>query len=240
MSTTTSAPSSVTPKETQKYSKDIPEKKLILELEVLTDSLYITIINNKKMVPVLFASEYLLDDIKNKDESLSLFQSIDKVFTFFSKLIQKDKFKIEEKDNLVLCYEDKMEDIEISFDIIKKEIDVKEENKNIKNYINEIKDDVDNMKQLSNSIVVDNKNLKNYINEIKNDIINIKKLSNLIEDDTEEVIPPFTKEIEDKKINIDLIQEKNCIYIKVSDNNGIVTFVYILKLTLEKMREMNK
>ena len=105
-----------------------------------------------------------------------------------------------------------MEDKEIDFDILKKEIDVKEENKNIANYINEIKDDVDNL----------------------------KKLSSLIIDEEEEAEPSFTKTIKDKKLDIHLIKQNNLLWIKVDDNSKIVTYGYFLNLPLEKINELNK
>ncbi len=139
--------------DTPKYSKEIQELKLILDLEQFSESLLFTIINNQKMVPVLFASEFSFEEVKQKEESLSGFKSINKIYTFFTKLLEKNKFKIEEKENLYIlkfCYEEKLEDIEIGFEINKKEIDVKEENKNLSNYINEIKDDVEKLKNLPN------------------------------------------------------------------------------------------
>ena len=212
---TNNAPTPITPGDTPRYSKEIQAQKLILEIEQVFESLVITVINNKKVVPVLFVSELSLEEIKNKDESLSLFKSLNNIYNFFTKLIEKDKFKIEEKDGfytLTFCYEEKMEDKEIEFDILKKEIDVKEENKNIANYINEIKDDVDNL----------------------------KKLSSLIIDEEEEAEPSFTKTIKDKKLDIHLIKQNNLLWIKVDDNSKIVTYGYFLNLPLEKINQLNK
>lgn len=186
-----------------------------MEIEQLFEWLVITIINNKKIVPVLYVSELSLEEIKNKDESLSLFKSLNNIYNFFIKLIEKDKFWIEEKKDffkLTFCYEEKMEDKEIEFDIMKKEIDIKEENKNIPNYINEIKDDVDNL----------------------------KKLSSLISDEIEEAEPSFTNSIKNKKLDIHLIKQENCICIKVDDNNKIVTYGYIINITIEKINHLNK
>lgn len=205
-----------TPLDTLKYTKEMTEEKLILEIEEVFESLSITIINNKEMVPILFASEFSLEEIKAKDESLYQIKSINTIFKFFTKLIEKNKFKIEEKENLftlTFCYEEKMEDVEIDFDIKKREIDVKEENKNIKNYINEIKNNVDDIKELSSVI---------------------------IEEKKQEAIPLFTKEIPNKKLNINLIKEENCICIKVNDQSKIVIFVYVINITLEKLKELNK
>lgn len=105
-----------------------------------------------------------------------------------------------------------MEDKEIEFDIMKKEIDIKEENKNIANYIYEIKDDVDNL----------------------------KKLSSLISDEIEEAEPSFTKSIKNKKLDIHLIKQENFIWIKVDDNNKIVIYGYIINITIEKINHLNK
>lgn len=204
-----------TPLNTPKYTKEISDDKLILEIEEIFESLSITIINNKKLVPVLFASEFSLEEIKAKDESLSQIKSINTVFNFFSKLLEKNKFKIEEKENiftLTFCYEEKMEDVEIKFDIKKKEIDVKEENKNITNFINEIKDNIDD----------------------------IKKFSSIIIEEKQEDIPLFTKEIPSKKLNINIIRKENYLCIKINDKSKIVIFVYVINITLEKLKELNK
>ena len=88
-----------------------------------------------------------------------------------------------------------MEDIEINFDIIKKELDIKEEN--------------------------------------------IKKLSNLIEEEKEEMKPLYIKNIEDKKLNIELIKDIDKICIKIIDMNNIVNFVFIRSLTLDELRKNN-
>lgn len=60
-----------------------------MEIEQLFESLVITIINNKKIVPVLYVSELSLEEIKNKDESLSLFKSFNNIYNFFYKINRK-------------------------------------------------------------------------------------------------------------------------------------------------------
>ena len=184
--------------ETPKYSKEIQELKLILDLEQFSESLSFTIINNQKMVPVLFASEFSLEEIKQKEESLSGFKSINKIYTFFTKLLEKNKFKIEEKENLYIlkfCYEEKLEDIEIGFEIKKKEIDVKEENKNLSNYINEIKDDIDKLKYLQNVLEDEKIKTKN----LQDDVEKLKKLSDIYVDEKKKKSHHILKKILIKK-----------------------------------------
>ena len=51
------------------------------------------------MISVNYSSEFSLDEIINKNESLISSKSIEKIFEFFSKLLEKNKFKVEEKIN---------------------------------------------------------------------------------------------------------------------------------------------
>ena len=247
---------------TPKYSKEIQELKLLLDLEQFSDSLSFTIINNQKMVPVLFASEFSFEEVKKKEESLSSFKTINKIYTFFTKLLEKNKFKIEEKENLYIlkfCYEEKLEDIEIGFEINKKEIDVKEENKNLTNYINEIKDDLDKLKNLPN--VLENekiktkklqddieklKNLPNVLEDektktknLQNDVEKLQKLSDIYVDEKKEEKPSYIKKNTDKKILIEIIKEEKSLCIKIVDSSGIVDSIYILNITLEELKERN-
>ena len=56
-------------------------------------------------------------------------------------MIDKDKFKIEEKNNIYILkffFEDKLEDIEIEFNIERKELDVKEKNQIFENSLNKL------------------------------------------------------------------------------------------------------
>lgn len=82
-----------------KYIKEIQDPHLIIELQDLTNSLIINITNFKQMISVNYSSEFSLDEIINKNESLISSKSIEKIFEFFSKLLEKNKFKVEEKIN---------------------------------------------------------------------------------------------------------------------------------------------
>ena len=169
--------------EISKITKEIQNPNVIIEIEQLTKSINISIISSNKMIPECYTSEFTLDDILKKSDSLNTIKSIDKLFSFLSKLLNKNKFKIEIKDNkyiLTFCYVDKMEDIELIFDIEKKELNANEENKKLEKSIYKLSDS---------------------INDIKDDLSNIKKLSNLIEEEEENDLEPlYTKKLEDKKL----------------------------------------
>ena len=91
-------------------------------------------------------------------------------------------------------------------------------------------------KKLEKSII----KMSDSITEIKDDLSNIKRLSNLIEGVEEnEIEPSYTKKLKDKKINIDLFKEKNHIIIKITDMNDLVYFIYIKSLSLEELRKAN-
>ena len=79
-----------------------------------------------------------------KNESLSSFKSINKLYLFFTKLIDKNKFKINEENNfyqLKFYYEDKFEDIELEFNIKRKELNKEEENINFEKSINKLSEE---------------------------------------------------------------------------------------------------
>ena len=148
----------------QKYIKELKDQKLTIEIEQLKKSIIININNFKEIIDTHFSSEFSLEQIVNKNESLSSFKSINKVFIFFSKLIDKNKFKIEEKNNyyiLKFYYEDKLEDIEIEFDVKKKELNINEGNKILENSLNKLSE---KFKALQNEI----ENLKNFKNNFLN------------------------------------------------------------------------
>ena len=67
-----------------KYIKEIQDPHLIIELQDLTNSLIINITSFKKMISVNYSSEFSLDEIINKNESLISSKSIEKIFEFFS------------------------------------------------------------------------------------------------------------------------------------------------------------
>ena len=80
----------------EKYSKEI-DKSLKFEIEQLANSITFNIINSSEIIPSQFSSKYSFEEILKKDESLSSFKSINKLFLFFNKLIDKNKYKIEKK-----------------------------------------------------------------------------------------------------------------------------------------------
>ena len=124
----------------QKHIKELKKHNLNIEIELLKNSIIINIINFKEIIPSNFSSCFSFEEIIKKDEGLSSFKSLDKIFTFFKK-VDRDKFKIEEKDNFFILkffYEDKLEDIEIEFIIKEKEFNSNGENKILKNSINEM------------------------------------------------------------------------------------------------------
>ena len=124
-----------------KYIKEIKEQNLKLEIEQLKDSIAINVINFKDIIPSHFYTEFSFEEILKKNDSLSSFKSINKLFLFFTKLIDKNKFKISEQNNLYqlkFFYEDKLEDIELEFNIKRKELSVEEENKTLSNSINKL------------------------------------------------------------------------------------------------------
>ena len=56
---------------TRKYSIEINEQKLILDIELLSNSLMINIIDSSEMLPVMYQYELTFDNFKEKDSNLS-------------------------------------------------------------------------------------------------------------------------------------------------------------------------
>ena len=144
----------------EKYSKEI-DKSLKFEIEQLANSITFNIINSSEIIPSQFSSKYSFEEILKKDESLSSFKSINKLFLFFTKLIDKNKYKIEKKNSLYslkFFYEDKLEDIEIEFDIKSKDLSEEEKNKNYGDSILKLSKELNDLKE-------EFKNFKtNYLN----------------------------------------------------------------------------
>ena len=150
-----------TQKDIQKYTKEIKEQNLKIEIEQLKSSIAIYIIYFKDIITSQFYSEFTFEELLKKNESLSSFKSINKLYLFFTKLIDKDKFKINEENNfyqLKFYYEDKLEDIELEFNIKRKELNKEEENKNFENSINKLSEELNNLKE----------EFKNYKNNFLN------------------------------------------------------------------------
>ena len=70
----------------EKYSKEI-DKNLKFEIEQLDNSITFNINNSSEIIPSQFSSKYSFEEIIKKDESLSSFKSINKLFLFFTRLI---------------------------------------------------------------------------------------------------------------------------------------------------------
>ena len=139
-----------TQKDIQKYTKEIKDQNLKIEIEQLKSSIAIYIIYFKDIIPSQFYSEFTFEELLKKNESLSSFKSINKLYLFFTKLIDKNKFKINEENNFYLLkfyYEDKLEDIELEFNIKRKELNKEEENKNFENSINKLSEELNNLKE---------------------------------------------------------------------------------------------
>ena len=133
----------------EKYSKEI-DKSLKFEIEQLANSITFNIINSSEIIPSQFSSKYSFEEILKKDESLSSFKSINKLFLFFTKLIDKNKYKIEKKNSLYslkFFYEDKLEDIEIEFDIKSKDLSEEEKNKNYGDSILKLSKELNDLKE---------------------------------------------------------------------------------------------
>ena len=143
------------PKTNEKYSKDIKEKQLKFEIKQLENSINFNIINYSEIIPSKFSSESTFEDLLKKHESLSSFKSINKLYLFFTKLVDKNKFKIDKKNNyysLIFFYEDKLEDIEIEFNIKVKDLNEEEKNQNFANSINKLSEQFNCLKQEFNII----------------------------------------------------------------------------------------
>ena len=76
-------------KNTPKYTKEIKEQNLKFENEQLKCWIAICIFILKDLIPSHFYTEFKLEEILKKNDSLSSFKSIDKLYLFLTKLIEK-------------------------------------------------------------------------------------------------------------------------------------------------------
>ena len=135
-----------TPSEEQKvikkYTKEITDQKLILELGLLSKSLMVSIMDISEMIPVLFEYELTFDYIKEKDQNLSGLENISKTFDYLQSLIDKNKFSIKKENEklyiLSFLYQLFNDEKKVEISVPRQKYDEQEQNKQISLAINKL------------------------------------------------------------------------------------------------------
>ena len=216
-----------TPSEEQKvikkYTKEITDQKLILELGLLSKSLMVSIMDISEMIPVLFEYELTFDYIKEKDQNLSGLENISKTFDYLQSLIDKNKFSIKKENEklyiLSFLYQLFNDEKKVEISVPRQKYDEQEQNKQISLAINKLDK---NYNILENKV---NQLEKAYQKDllVQNEKLGLDNISN--------IKPSFTMKNKENNLDIELriINEK--IEISFIENKNIIEEKYSIKLS---------
>ena len=127
---------------TRKYSIEISEQKLILDIELLSNSLMINIIDSSEMLPVMYQYELTFDNFKEKDSNLAGLGNISKTFDYLKSLIDQKKYSVQKENEetyiFSFIYQLFNEEKKIDINIPKQKFDEKEQNKQVSLAINNL------------------------------------------------------------------------------------------------------
>lgn len=210
---------------TRKYSIEISEQKLILDIELLSNSLMINIIDSSEMIPIIYQYELTFDDFKEKDSNLSGLGNISKTFDYLKTLIEQKKYSVQKENEetyiFSFIYQLFNEEKKIDIKIPKHKFDEKEQNKQISLAINNLDK---NLNLLENKI----ENLeKNYQKDliIQNEKLGLDNINN--------IKSSFSMKNEKNNINIELRIINDFLEISFIENKNILEEKYSIKLTLK-------
>lgn len=118
---------------TKKYSIEINEQKLILDIELLSNSLMINIVDCSEMIPIIYQYELIFDNFKEKDSNLSGLLNISKTFDYLKTLIEQKKYSIQKENEetyiFSFIYQIFNEEKKIDISFPKQKFDEKEQSK---------------------------------------------------------------------------------------------------------------
>ena len=209
-----------------KYNIEINEQKLILEMELLSKSLIINIIDISQMLPVIYEYELTFDFFKEKDSNLSGLENISKTFDYLKSLIEQNKYSINTEDEktyiLTFKYQLFNDEKKIDISIPRQKFDEQEHNKQISLAINKLNK---NYNELENKMNILEK-------EYQKDLLIQKEQLGL--DDINKIKPSFCMKYKEKNLDIELriINEK--IEIIFIENKNIIEEKYSIKLSLKE------
>ena len=209
---------------TRKYSIEISEQKLILDIELLSNSLIINIIDSSEMIPIIYQYELTFDNFKEKDSNLSGLGNISKTFDYLKSLIDQKKYSVQKENEetyiFSFIYQLFNEEKKIDINIPKQKFDEKEQNKQISLAINNLDK---NLNILENKI--DNLE-KNYQKDllVQNEKLGLDNINN--------IKSSFSMKNEKNNINIELRIINDFLEISFIENKNILEEKYSIKLTL--------
>ena len=175
----------------QLYTKNIEDKNLRIDLIKQEKFISIKIIEYNNIIGNIYIIKIYLEELQKEKKCFIIIDNINDLFEFFKKLIDENKFQIQK--NLDDSYNIKFnfnlfKKEEIEFIIIKEQIDLDKENKNIKNALNSLSIKIDeNQKSLQIEINENkklfeqqNKIISNKTNELETEIKELKKFKDNI------------------------------------------------------------
>lgn len=210
---------------TRKYNIEISEQKLILDIELLSNSLIINIIDSSEMIPIIYQNELTFDNFKEKDSNLSGLGNISKTFDYLKSLIEQKKYSAQKENEetyiFSFIYQLFNEEKKIDINIPKQKFDEKEHNKQISLAINNLDK---NLNLLENKV---EKLEKNYQKDliIQNEKLGLDNINN--------IKSSFCMKNEKNNINIELRIINDLLEISFVENKNILEEKYSIKLALK-------
>ena len=119
----------------KKYNSEINDQKLLLEIDLLSKSLIINIIDNSELLPVIYEYELNFEYFKEKDSNLSGLENISKTFDYLKYLIEQNKYSIDKQNEKIYIitfnYQLFNEEKKIEISIPRQKFDEQKNNKQI-------------------------------------------------------------------------------------------------------------
>ena len=222
---TSITPEVPTQKTINKYNIEITEQKLILEMELLSKSLIISIIDISQLLPVIYEYELTFDFFKEKDSNLSGLQNISKTFDYLKSLIEQNKYSINKDDQKIYIitfkYQLFNEEKTIDISIPRQKFDEQEHNKQVSLAINKLDKNYNELE----------KKMNNLEKEYQKDLLVQKEQLGL--DDINKIKPSFCMKNVEKNIDVQFRIINEIIEIIFIENKNIIEEKYSIKLTLK-------
>ena len=186
------------------------EKNIVkLNIQIVEETMYFEIIDKEPLLSI-FSSEYNLNEIKAINETFSLLKSCKEFLEYLKVLVNNNKITIKKKKEENKCY---LYYMSINFEteyLFKKysiEIKLLPEKINLESNIIELFKELSNLKNIINQYKNENSTITEEKNKLCEEIKNIKNTNK----NYEEKINDLMKENKNEKLNSEIIQLKDMI-----------------------------
>ena len=213
--------------DTNKYSINISENNLILELENQGKVLVISIVDSSNIIPLLFEVELDFAFFTEKYKSLEVLKDITGVFEYLKNQIEYNKYSIKQENSDAYSINFEIQNIN---QIIKLKIEVPKRKMDPDNKIEQLKHAVVSLEKKVSDIEINYKNdlIKQNEKLGVDNIINIKPTESFI-----------TKN-EEYKLDIELLIIQGIFEINFIENKKLINEKYSLKLSLDDFYEKDE